>query len=838
MDVKRHKRVFGRMAKAVSKKQVAQLTKDARRYAGTSGLLEQWLDTFGSNNPYEACNNAHLKRVFIKRRSDGPGHLGTSRSGHKLKNQQFLLANRRDSGKTWTTGADPVIHIFEIFGTAEQKSPLTKEGKGKIERKKKEQLHDDYKHIRESLEYIIADPEKIAIINSTLIKEKIKTIAYLDDQVQARMQLLDKIVHGNTAFLDNYVEGDIDIPLPSVDKGGGLLGWFKREFDNLPQEIRDCFTTYVSPHKQISEDERKEIIGNLIAYAARHRKVKRSAIIGGYQEDLELIVNLPEDDSILQKHGRPVMGTLKTVLSADYITLIDAATIFEAYPLDEIRINQNGQQFAHYGANVRNGRITGKGDIANIMKRFKKLFMEDGLWREDSYGISVPKRLNKSVYFGALQKEDFRAIRDMLRLATLAPDKKRFLQSTSMREFKQLTDRVVLAARKVKHLDYKLEKRGLTYKNDENAKNVADKIKKETFRGKGYDLVENFEAEHGISYEEFLRRGEKVLSKDWIDNAYAIWNKHAYAMKEGAQFGIAFTGEKIEKLIEKAKALTAHDEIGNAFERIEAAKASPLYARGIYASKKEYYTPQDREELNHILEACAAIRQQEESFKGWDALKEKYDAFTDAGKKFYRGSFGRHVEIRAEYFTKQKVASHFHGHVQFTTPESLETHINAYVHTNDLPEDWLDKVKFLVTKTAEILIKKTRRSCPKTYTIKDVSALIPSTNAYFHQDLIDGVEVVYQELVDTAKPKMSVVRQGQKLLQGSLDTPYSVVVRGTSIKDKGKFNPAFRRYGFSYDGKQRRWQTRASVAQIGLITQDLVVYNQKHGRRLRIEVIE
>ena len=125
------------MAKAVSKRQVAQLTKDARRYAGTSGLLEQWLDTFGSDNPYEACENAHLKRVFIKRRSDGksPGHLRTSGCGHKLKNQQFLLANRRDSGKTWTTGVYPVIHIFEIFGTKEQKSPLTSEGRKKIQRK-------------------------------------------------------------------------------------------------------------------------------------------------------------------------------------------------------------------------------------------------------------------------------------------------------------------------------------------------------------------------------------------------------------------------------------------------------------------------------------------------------------------------------------------------------------------------------------------------------------------------------------------------------------------------------------------------------------------------------
>ena len=223
MNIKRHKRIFGRMAKAVSKRQVAQLTKDAQRYSGTPGLLEQWLDTFGSDNPYDACNNAHLKRVFIKR-SNGKGHLGTSRSGHKLKNQQFLIANRRDSGKTWTTGADPVIHIFEIFGTKEQKSPLTVDGRKKIQREKREQLHDDYKHIRESLDEIIGDPEKIAIINSTLIKEKIKTIAYLDDQVQARMQLLDKIVYGNTAFLDNYVEGDIDLPLPSVDKGGGLLG--------------------------------------------------------------------------------------------------------------------------------------------------------------------------------------------------------------------------------------------------------------------------------------------------------------------------------------------------------------------------------------------------------------------------------------------------------------------------------------------------------------------------------------------------------------------------------------------------------------------------------------
>ena len=836
MDIKRHKRIFGRMAKAVSKRQVAQLTKDARRYTGTPGLLEQWLDTFGSDNPYEACENAHLKRVFIKRRSDGksPGHLGTSRSGHKLKNQQFLLANRRDSGKTWTTGADPVIHIFEIFGTKEQKSPLTSEGRKKIQRKKKEQLHDDYEHIRESLDEIIDDPEKIKIINSTLIKERIKTIKYLDDQVKARMQLLDKIVHGNTAFLDNYVEGDIDLPLPSVDKGGGLLGWFKREFDNLPQEIRDYFTTYVSPHKQISEDERKEIIGTLIAYAARHRKVRRDAIIGGYQEDLELIVNLPEDHNILKQHGRPVMATLKTVLSADYITLIDAATIFEAYPLDEIRITQNGQHFAQ--CNVRNGRITGKGDIANIMQRFKKLFMEDDLWKEDSYGISVPKRLNKSVYFGALQNEDFRAIRDMLRLATLAPDKKRFLQSTSMKEFKQLTDRVVLVARKVKHLDYLLDKKGVTYDNDEDAKDVADKIKKETFRGKDYDLVENFEAERGISYEEFLRRGEKVLSKDWIDNAHAIWNKHAYAMKEGAQFGIAFTGERVEKLIEKAKALTA--DIGNAFERIEAAKASPLFSGGIYVSEKEYYTPQDREELNHILEACAAIKQQEESFEEWNKLKEKYDAFTDAGKKFYRGSFGGHVEIRAEYFTTTQVSQLQHGRVTFMTPESLEEHVNAYVHTENLPEDWLDKVKFLVTRTAGLLIKKTRRSCPKTYTIKDVSALIPSTNAYFHQNLIDDVETVYQELVDTTKPKMSVVRQGQKLLQGSLHASYRVVVRGTSTRDKDKFNPAFRSYGFRYDGKQRRWHTTASVAQIGLITQDLVTYNQEHGRKLRIEVIE
>jgi len=717
---------------------------------------------------------------------------------------------------------------------AEQKSPLTAEGKGKIQRKKKEQLHDDYEHIRESLDEIIGDPEKIKIINSTLIKERIKTIKYLDDQVQSRMQLLDKIVHGNTAFLDNYVEGDIDLPLPSVDKGGGLLGWFKREFDNLPQEIGDCFTTYVSPHKQISEDERKEIIGTLIAYAARHRKVKRDAIIGGYQEDLELIVNLPEDHDILKQHGRPVMGTLKTVLSADYITLIDAATIFEAYPLDEIRINQNGQHFAQ--CNVSNGRITGKGDIADIMKRFKKLFMEDDLWKEDSYGISVPNRLNKSVYFGALQKEDFGAIRDMLRLATLAPDKKRFLQSTSMKEFKQLTDRVVLVARKVRHLGYLLDKKGVTYDNDEDAKDAAKKIKTHTFRGKGYDLVENFEAEHGMSYDEFLRRGELVLSKDWIDNVHARWGKYQFAMKEGAQFGIAFTGERVEKLIEKAKALTA--DIGNAFERIEAAKASPLYASGIYASEKEYYTPQDMKELKHILEACATIKQQEESFKEWNKLKEKYETYSKAGRKFYSGSFKEHVEIRAKHFTNQSISSHFHGHVQFTTPEFLETHINAYVHTDDLPEDWLDRAKFLVSPTAAPLVKRTRRTGPGMNTINDVSALSPSTDAYFYQNLIDDVETFYQELVDTAKPEMSVVRQGQELLQGSLDTPYRVVVRGTSIKDKGKFNPAFRVYRFSYDGKQRHWHTTASIAQIGLITQDLAAYNQEHGRKLRIEVIE
>ncbi len=85
--------LYRRMKRAVAAtapEHISELDRIMAKYNGEPRLLDAFLDRFGSDNPWEAAQNARLRQTIFRTaeelKSEGQIH-GVSESGHKLTDQ-------------------------------------------------------------------------------------------------------------------------------------------------------------------------------------------------------------------------------------------------------------------------------------------------------------------------------------------------------------------------------------------------------------------------------------------------------------------------------------------------------------------------------------------------------------------------------------------------------------------------------------------------------------------------------------------------------------------------------------------------------------------------------
>jgi len=831
MDLAKHAKLYGRMNRAVAEaapERVSELDGILKTYDGDPRLLGRFLDLF-DDDPWKAAANAHLRQAIFRTPQEvrqEKGIHGISESGHKLTDQIFVLTHEYDPTRVWKSGSQALTKIMEAFGTYEQKEALTPEGQERIKKKKKIQAREVTGDIVRTLEEVLQDPSRIVDVQSRLDRQKVHAILGLDEELKERMLMLDKVVYGETAFVDQESKSY----LLAADPGGTFFGWYKRQLDSLPPAIRDIFTTINSPHIEIPDSERNFMLGSLIAYAAANMPIRRESVIGGYQKDLDFLVKLSVDHEIIAKHGKPDLVSIRSILAQPEITLIDATRVFDAYPIDEVRREVNKEYLSQF-----------KDEFEAALKELESVFIIDGKWREDSYGASIPMgRLKKSVYAATLTREDFEAVRNMLRIRTLTPSEDGIYKALAMQEFKKLADNVVISARKLKYMDKQFQESEVKVEDPKNAEEIVNRWKGTLYRGSQYDLVENFALQNGITIDEFIKRVEATRYKEddfWKTKEWTI-KGHNEARLYSTK---TFESENAQQFVEKIKQLTPYEEIDDRLKTAHIIVKNRLvkgFNRYLLDREIPYVEPAMVETIDGILAAGEEIdRISSEHGAKIGSVLTRREQYRDV--IFYEGSVNGKVTIRTKGYEDTNEPYTEIGHVQILDPLKLESHLKAlgenYRRAEDLLDEWLEKARYAVSRDAEPLLARVELDTSDKLTWRNMQNIKPEDHV--EQNLINRIEDLYQRLNDAFTFAPDVIAEGsEEFGKGELFDRYHVTIKGTTPKDKGRFKPAFDE--FKWNRKLGVWKAfrELTKGQVGDITERVGEYNTNYGTGLRVVI--
>lgn len=819
MNLRRNALLYRRIKTAVAQampERASELDKIMGAYDGNPRILFTFLQKFGSDNPWEAAKNAYLRQAIFRAPQESTREiLGVSESGHKLTEQLFVLTHTYDPTRVWRSGSRAILKILEAFGTPAQQEQLTPEGQQRLKAKKNAQGKAALRDFVGSLEEVLLDPSRISDIQGR--NERLQVQKILDvDALRQRILSLDTMLYGNTAFVDDLHPSY----LLAMDKGGTLFGWFKRRFNELPIAIRDIYTTVVNPIVDSNEQDRKFMVGALLAYAAANMPVRREAIVGGYQQDLDFMMKLPENDPLIKKYGRPDLMLVRNILKQKEITLLDATRVFDAFPIDRVRQEVNHEHYQRYAA-----------EVESILEKLQPLFIHDGKWHEDSLGASVPlARLKETPYFTCLQREDFLPVMNFLRVQTIAPTPEKTYQALPLQQFHHTIDAIVIAGRKVRAFN--------ELQTDAAGNRTAGKI----IRGQEYDLRENFEATHALPLDEFLQRVDYLHQKKHIH-----WGPLRQKMQEEARYGLYSKPdvESLQPILEEAKSLRRYEDIRNFAEAADKLLSHPLVKPGKFRnygllpdSSNIFIEPAKVEFLTRLLQTGSQLRAID--LKYGDSLptilqrREQWEharlySLQSAEKKFAV------TWTLLEYDEPTKdIGCGVYVLDLEVLQQTMDTMDKEYVSVKNLPEHWKERVHYLVSRNAEPLLRGMGMSISDTVTWRNIQDL--QEHHYIHQELVEEAEKLYGRMEKQFSYIQNSISSGrEELEQAALYDGFNLKIVG-NIGNSRRFRQEFGRRFYHHASQgwiASSWEYKGSI---GDLTRRIRDYNAAQGTKITLEV--
>ncbi len=828
MNLRQHSILYRNIKREVARTNPAKAGKLERilqDYHGDPAALNVFCLKFGSYNPWIAASNAMLKRTLFRTPKEIEREqieLGGSDT-RRLKQQLFYLAHKYDPTRHWVSGAQAITKIMETFGTDEQKEQFSPEGRTKTRRRKKQRIQEGLEDLATTLEEALLGEKKA---QSAEDRRKVQYIQGLDEELKKRLLLLDRVIYGDTAFN----EGQSKTYLLSTDPGGMFFGWFKRQLTSLPAEIRDMYTSLTDD--LTDPESEKELVASLIAYYANTRLISREIVLGGYQEDLDLILKLPEDHPLIQKHGRPNLAPIRDLLKQREITLLDATRVIQAYPVDAVRQEINS-------AYVREMEAEGHA----ILKIAENLFCPNGKWREDAYGVSLPMdRLKQSIYYAAWNRKDFAVIRNIIRARTIAKSRSGMMNALSMKQCKQLVDGVVIAVRKLKPLDEWIAQHKKKITSPETEYEAVKEARAVTIRGLAYDTAENFASQYGLTLDEFAKRGEAQF------RSKALWQKMLPELQKSAAYGLYSTKllERVAPFVAELRELVPQEQLVEHVTAALAAWHDPLTVESMLplfpTIGKKYYT----------LPEAATIRAYAEAQRAIDALRaakpEKINAVLEQREQlrkaqFHAGTLEPVIDVQAISYAQldhalepriwfgEKAASILDVDQWDFFFAELTT---GYYTGRQISGDWVKKFRFLTDAEAAPYLKQAgiaNQLIQNTVTARRFDR----DRDFVHTDLVQQVERVYQRISQQVVVDESIVISGAELLQqGNLLDTYALGITGTTRADANRFGYSF--WECRWDLEQKNWQSRYDLPKykVVVIIDRVRAYNERNKTELRV----
>jgi hypothetical protein len=392
MNTKKYGPLVNRMRRGVAEDQPARITeleKALKDFRGNPYILRDILDNGNTDSPFTAAQRMPLQvAVFGTPKGKRSDPHGVSVSGHKLKDQYFLFSDPTDPTKKWTAGSQAAITFLETFGTAEQKEGVSPEGRKRNRERRTKVDHDNLRNIVTDLQEVLNDSERITDIQGNNDRTYVESLLGLQDELEVTVRGLDAILHGQSAFVDQRSSAY----LVATDPGGMRYNRFKRKFDTLPDWVKSDWLTATDDLIAADSSKRKDAQARLNAYAAANFSENRKALIGTYQNDLDLLLKLPNNHEIIAKYGRPNLDPVRRILAEPEITFTDAGRVFLCYPVDKVRSDVNKEYLNKFQTEVNCS-----------LETLKPLFLKNGFWRDDAMGSSIPMgRIKHAIYSAVL----------------------------------------------------------------------------------------------------------------------------------------------------------------------------------------------------------------------------------------------------------------------------------------------------------------------------------------------------------------------------------------------------------------------------------------------------
>jgi len=522
--------------------------------------------------------------------------------------------------------------------------------------------------------------------------------------------------------------------LAAADPGGMFFGWYKKQLLQLPTAIRDIYTTITGP-VEIAEEERTFMVGALIAYAATKMPINREAALGGYQKDLDVILGLPETHPIVAKYGIPNLASVRGILNATEITLIDITKVFDAYPVDQVRKEINRHYAAQFAA-----------ELGRVEQHLAPLFIQQGTWRDDAYGSSIPvSRLKKSIYFATLTSKDLTSVRDYLALHTIAVKKEAVFQALSLSDFKQLIDEVTLCGRKIEYLGQELAQRKKTVSNPEDAQEAADELKSVMPRGQGYGLQENFVKEHRISVQECSTRLDALYGRN------QLWMKRSPQWNKLASFGLYSSSlvKELEEMVEMVQNAAPSAEWEERVKQSYAIAQSPfIRARSSHLPypEKKYLTSLEQKAVQELLEVEPRLRELEQSNPTF-ATVDLPLRNTLREALFYSGKVEQSVQVDGKRYPLQaEPAFAVSGTLSLYDAAGIHgfcsSLLEGYTKASEVPASWYEKASFVVSFIAASALRAVGMMTAE-YNSYAALRYMDKKKSYIANDFMEQVEELY-----------------------------------------------------------------------------------------------
>ncbi|HIH11885.1 TPA: hypothetical protein HA241_06865 [Candidatus Woesearchaeota archaeon] len=837
-----------RMLRAVPEAQRDRLLEDCRQYKGLPTIIEQALDITGTDNPYLAAENLILKRHLVRQNRDRvKTGMGRAASGQALTQQMYLFQDKHDPSRTFPLGAPSALHFFELFGSPLQKQVVEGNHTDEQKKRRRKEGEDTVHDFVETLEEVLNDPTRVEAVQSTRDKHQVYAILGLDKELEARIRLLDRVVYGNTAFVK---ERESACLIPS--ERGGLFHWLKdREEKNLlPEAISDIYNTLRNPATELEPEEHRWMMGSLLIYAACHRRIDRETAIGGYQQDLDFITKLPEEDAIIVQHGRPDLTPIRSIFADPEITLIEATRVFDQYPIDRIRREVNQQYHAQF-----------QKEIDEIVIKLESLFITNGQWRDDTTGTSLPMtRLKETMYSPVLEREDYTPLRDFLRIRTLTRgNTPRMLQATPLQEFRKMVDGIVIAARKVHYLDQVLTEKGITYSDPEKVPTTEKVFDQHTPKGKSFDLQENFILRYDLALTEFM---DRVHCKLFTIHETAQY--HLERLARTAAVGLYdrtfMDSENGKQVLLEAKKLVPIALIKDDLTALEAALKSPLVNSfpqwALPAPDKKYVQPYSYQQ---ILGMKVGLEELETLRAAWDEKAADLIQRAKQHEPLYEGVIEQRQlkvtkrtldpELNRERFLKTiggieqpRTAPHtpvvHAGQITIYNLPALEEALDEaehYVSTSNLTPEWKTKAQYLASKTAHGPLNKIGLRVAETGTWRNIKNIVEQPGRIGYK-LFSTIEESYRQANDSVSLAAEVIVSGQEHVENNNPLKqYTINVTGTSPRDA----PLFKEGGLNntnlrWNGSS--WSGIVAEPTLKYVTEVVKDYNASKRKELRVTI--